>query len=97
MIDYDPRQWQSTRLHRGFNYMMMFDPDRTLEKLKGVKVRMCDRRFYKGRKQRGDKWYYGRMRFVQPLDLWDAMEAGLVPAFREQTIREGIEDEQQTI
>ena len=62
--------------------MMMYNEIKTIQLLKGVKTRICDRRFYTNRKQRGEKWYYGWICFEKPLDLYDAMIAGLVPIFR---------------
>ena len=83
MIEYNPHHWKNTSIRRGFAYVMMFNEIKTIQLLKGVKTRICDRRFYTNRKPRGDKWYWGWICFEKPLPLWDAMNAGLVPIFRE--------------
>lgn len=82
MIEYNPYDWHSTKLRRGYVYLMKYHEIRTIQLLAGIKIRVCDRRFYTRRSRRGDKWYWGWIAFVEPLPLWEAMNAGLVPIFK---------------
>lgn len=83
MIDYDPRRWKNTAFKRGYIYVMMYDEIRTVNALAHINGRVIDRRFYTNMARRGDKWYWGWVAFEEPLNLMDAMDAGLVPIFRD--------------
>ena len=85
MMDVNPRAWRSTRMVRGFTYSMRYDPDKTLDKLQGIKYRVVDRRFYNQPSMWNAKLVWGWMKLREPLQLWDAMEAGLVPMFNTTT------------
>lgn len=82
MTDYDPSKWKSTKRGKRYNYLMRFNEESTIKILSGMKVRMIDRQFYKKMKKKGRSWYWGWIAFNDPLPLFDAMEAGLVPTFR---------------
>ena len=83
MIDYDPSKWKSTRTRRCYVYKMQFDEYRTVAALKKLKIRMADRRFYQNPLKQGKHVYWGWIGFEKPLNIYDAMECGLVPVFRD--------------
>ena len=82
MMDFDPRKWKSTRIIRGYTYSMKYDAERTFKTLHGLKYRIVERRFFHQPSMWSDKYVWGWVKFEEPLPLWDAMEAGLVPIFR---------------
>ena len=83
MIDYDPRQWQNTSMIKGYTYNMLKPYDKTREKLKGVPHKINDCRIYdRAYSQNGERPIFGWIKFDRILDLYDSMEAGLVPVFR---------------
>lgn len=82
MMDYDPRIWQPTKMIPGYTYSMMYDKEFTLQKLTGTEFRIVDRRFYHHPSMCRDKLVRDWIKFRNPIPLWDAMEAGLVPVFR---------------
>lgn len=65
-----------------FVYMMRFPHEFTTERISKIHRRIVAHRFWITRYQREKHWYYGWVAFENPLPLWDAMEAGLVPIFR---------------
>ncbi len=83
MIEYDPRRWKNISFRRGYIYLMKHDEIRTVNALSHINGKVIDRRFYTNMNRRGDKWYWGWIAFKEPLTLWDAMIAGLVPIFRD--------------
>ena len=82
MMDFDPRKWKSTRIIRGYTYSMKYDAERTFKTLHGLKYRIVERRFFHQPSMWSEKYVWGWVKFKEPLPLWDAMEAGLVPIFR---------------
>lgn len=45
-MDYNPREWRSTRMSKGFTYELRRPVDQTFENLTGIKYRLVDKRFY---------------------------------------------------
>lgn len=84
MMDIDPAKWKSTKLIRGYTYAMQHDQMLTLDKLTGIPCRIVERRFYHQPSMWHNKRVWGWIKFKEPLHLWDAMEAGLVPVFRQE-------------
>ena len=82
MIEYNPRVWKSTRMIRGYTYIMRNSLRVTKEKLKGVTYKINDCMIYEKPYMQGDRLCYGWMKFDKQLEIYDAMEAGLVPNFR---------------
>lgn len=87
MMDFNPRKWRSTRMIRGYTYSMKHDAKQTLERLKGIEYRIVERRFFHQPSAWHDSIVWGWIKFKEPLQLWDAMEAGLVPIFRQEVSR----------
>lgn len=83
MMDFDPKKWRSTRMIRGYTYSMKNNSEYTLKRLAGVRYRIVERRFFHQPSMWSDKYVWGWVKFREPLPLWDAMEAGLVPLFRQ--------------
>ena len=84
MMDFNPRKWKSTRIIRGYTYSMKNDSERTLKKLKGIPCRIVERKFFHQPSMWHDKYVWGWVKFKEPIPLWDAMEAGLIPMFRQE-------------
>ena len=74
--DYDVRRWK-------FIYLMKFDETSTFQRLAKLKARIVDKNVWSQRYKKGDRWYYGWIILDRPLELFDAMEVGLIPIFRE--------------
>lgn len=66
-----------------FIYMMRCPKDFTVERISRMRRRIVSFRFWMSKFQRDKHWYYGWVAFEKPLPLWDAMEAGLVPIFKQ--------------
>lgn len=87
MTDYNPRQWKNTTMIGGYTYNMLKPLDKTKEKLKGIPYKINDCRVYdRAYSQYGEKPIFGWLKLDRTLELFDAMEAGLVPVFREKVI-----------
>ena len=82
-MDYNPREWRSTRMLRGFTYELHRPVDQIFENLTGVKYRLVDKRFYNHPSTWKGKNVWGWIKFREPLHIYDAMMAGLVPVFRD--------------
>ena len=70
------------KLYRGYTYLMRNDYNNTMRvivKLNNVMIAKKILVVPDGRPY--NKTYFGWMRFLKPLPLWEAMEAGLVPLF----------------
>ena len=65
-----------------FVYLMQFNEKRTLQYLSGLKLRIVERKFFRATRERGKHRYWGWVAFIEPIELFDVMEAGLVPTFR---------------
>ena len=70
-------------LRRGYAYLMKKPKEDTMKALKGVKTRIADRKFYQKAYKKQTRWYYGWIAFTEPINTYDAMNAGLVPIFRD--------------
>ena len=81
-MDFNPRNWKSTKMIRGYTYSMRYDSDFTLMRLKGVSCRIVERKFFHQPSTWNEDRVWGWIKFKDPIPLWDAMEAGLVPRFR---------------
>ena len=68
---------------KGYVYLMRKDELQTYRRILRLKGKLIDRRILTKPEPRGEINYWGWMRFDRPLPLYDAMEAGLVPIFRE--------------
>ena len=60
-----------------FVYLMQFNEKRTLQYLSGLKLRIVERKFFRATRERGKHRYWGWVAFTEPIELFDAMEAGL--------------------
>lgn len=68
--------------YRGYTYLMRKDYHNTMGVIVNLKNIMIGKKILcepDGRPTK--KTYFGWMRFIKPLPLWEAMEAGLVPLF----------------
>lgn len=83
MMDYNPSKWRSTRRTTGYVYSMKYDSAVTLKHLSKTGSRIRDRRFFHQPSIWHGKRVYGWVSLDRPMQLFDAMEAGLVPMFRE--------------
>lgn len=90
MIDYDPRVWKSTRMIRGYTYYMKKPLEATKQKLQGIRYRINDCMIYSKPYLQKGRLYYGWIKMDEQLDIFDAMEAGLVPNYH---IKVGETDE----
>ena len=70
------------RFQKRFVYLMQFDERRTTQYLSKAHLRIVDRKFFNSLRKRGKKYYWGWVAFDKPISLYDAMEGGLVPSFR---------------
>ena len=69
---------------RKYTYIMRKSKDSTLEALKENDARILNIKVYKSYNRNHDKKRtYGRIVFDRKLQLWDAMEAGLIPSTKE--------------
>lgn len=83
MIDYNPRMWKNTSITKGYTYNMLKPLDKTKEMLKNVPHKINDCKIYeRAYSQNGERPIFGWIKLDRTLDLFDAMEAGLVPVFR---------------
>ena len=73
---YEPKSY------RGYTYLMRKDYYTTMRVIVNLKNIMIARKLLAEPDGRPHKnTYFGWMRFIKPLPLWEAMEAGLVPLF----------------
>lgn len=76
MADYETKKWK-------FIYLMKLDETSTIKRLAELKARIIDKSVWSQRYKKGSRWYYGWICLDKPLELFDAMEVGLIPIFRE--------------
>lgn len=84
MTDYVPSIWQSTKLKAGYTYYMLKSESATRDSLKDIKHRIKDIKIYMRPYPVGTRHYHGWVKLEGELELYDAMEAGLVPVKRGQ-------------